>query len=898
MAVPLVDDYKGCKLLLTSRSQDILQKNDTHKNFALQLLDGEESWRLFEATVGEDKDDEVRTIATQVAQKCLGFPVLIVTIAKSLKDKGLHYWRDTLNNLEKVDNKDVQETLILALKFNLNRLEDEVKKVFFLCGVHGTFIPISDLLKYAIGLGIFKHVDTIEGARNKLHRIIDDLKASCLLVDDDARSGVIKMHNSVREGAVLIASKFVFTKCNLKLQDWPRKDIPERCTHIILKRCYIQKLPERLEFPHLTFLHINSMDNQTLEIPDIFFEGVQNLEALDLTGMIMSLLPTSLRHLTKLKMLCLDFCSLKDMTGIGALINLEILTLIYSSMEEFPSEIEQLTRLRMLDLSNSSTTIKTTLPNILYKLTKIEELYMGNAIIKWEVESSSEQKTNASLPKLSHLICLTTLEIQVSEARLLPKDIPFDKLERYKIVIGDKWEWSNNKETLRLLKVNLDTSIRGEGGIKTLIERAEDLYLDNISGISNVLFELNGEGFPSLKHLLIQNNGEVQHIINSMKRNQTQALFPKLEALILQNLNNLVKICHGPIRNDSFGQLKLVKVESCDQLICLFSVSVIKAFSHLVEIEVSECNSMTKIVSLENAESGKIIDDNIEFLSLRSLTLQHLPATYNFYSHELTSLPRTKQSSLQPGTLTPFFSAKVKFSNLETLKLSSVNLKTIWDDKTPCLMENLANLTVEDCCGLKYLFSSSIIGRLSNLKQLEISKCDTMEKIVAIDENYGGATTQVLFPKLEAIIIKDMQNLKMIWQPILASNSLACFKTLEVKNCEKIEKIFPNYMNGALANLETLKVEGCMSVEEIFQLDVDAGNTTRLKDITLLQLPQLKQIWSKGSQSSLHLENLQVVRVEDCGDLEYLFPFSIPMNLPLLEQITIKRAKRMKEIVS
>ncbi|XP_028780993.1 uncharacterized protein LOC114737244 [Neltuma alba] len=565
-------------------------------------------------------------------------------------------------------------------------------------------------------------------------------------------------------------------------------------------------------------------------------------------------------------------------------------------MEEFPSEIEQLTGLRMLDLSNSR--IKTTLPNILCKLTKIEELYMGHAIINWEVESSSEKKTNASLSKLSHLICLTTLEIQVSEAWLLPKDIPFDKLERYKIVIGDKWEWLNNKETLRLLKVKLDTSIRGERGIKTLIERVEDLYLDKISGISNVLFELNGEGFPLLKHLHIQNNGEIQHITNSMKRNQTQALFPKLETLILQNLNNLVKICRGPVRNNSFGQLKFVKVKSCDQLICPFSVSVVQAFSHLVEIEVSECNSMTNIVSLENAESGKIIDDNIEFVSLHSLTLKHLPIIYNFYSHELMSLLRTKQGSLQANTPTAFFSAKVKFSNLKTLKLSSVNLKTIWDDKTPCLMENLANLTVEDCSGLKYLFPSSMIGKLSNLKQLGISKCDTMEKIVAIDEKYGVAPAQVLFPKLEAIIIKDMQNLKMIWQPILASNSLACFKTLEVKNCEKIDKIFPNYMNGALATLEKLKVQGCMSVEEIFQLDVDADDTTQLKYITLLRLPQLKQIWSKGSQSSLRFKNLKVVRVEDCDDLEYLFPFSITMNLPLLEQITIMQAKRIKEIVS
>ncbi|XP_028775902.1 uncharacterized protein LOC114732734 [Neltuma alba] len=891
VGVPQKDDYKGCKLLLTSTSQDILQQNETQKNFCLQLLNGEESWSLFETMVGDVvKDTNFQIVATQVVERCGGLPVLIVTNAKALKyNKDIHFWKDTLNNLKR-DN-----SMLSSLEFNLNRLEDEAKKVFLLCGVHGTSILFNDLLKYAIGLGIFKCINTIEDARIRLYRIIGELKASCLLVDDDARAGMIEMHNSFRGVANSIASTYVFSKSNAKLQDWPKKGILESCTQIILQRCCIQKLPERLDCPRLTFLLINSRDNRTLEIPDSFFEGMRKLEALDLTGIIMSSLPISLLSLTKLKTLCLDSCSLKDMTGIGALKKLEILSLVHSSIEEFPSEIKRLTKLRMLDLSKSG--IGATLPNILCKLAKIEELYIGNATVNWEVESSSKQKRNASLTKLSNLTGLTALEIQVREAWLLPKDIPFDNLERYKVIIGDIWEWSSNRNISRLLKVKLDTSIHWERGIKTLIKKVDDLYLDRVSGISNVLFELNGEGFPLLKHFHIQNNDEIQHIIDSVGRNRTHILFPKLETLVLHNLSNLVKICNGPIRDNFFAELKVVKVKSCHQLIYLFSISMVKAFSQLVEIEVSECSTMKNIVLVESEDGGKTIDDKIDFLPLRSLTLQHLPAIDDFFSL------RTEQNSLSADTPTPFFSAKVKLSKLETLKLSTLHLKKIWDDNqssAPYLFQNLANLTVEDCSGLKCLFSSSMVGRLSNLKQLEISKCDMMEEIIATEEINGVPLEEVLFPKLEAIIIKDMQNLKMIWHPVLASNSLTCFKKLEVKNCEKIEKIFPEYMNRAFAILETLKVEGCMSVKEIFQLGVNADDTTQLKYITLLRLPELKQIWSRGSQSStLCFKNLQVVRVEDCGDLEYLFPFSIAMtNLPLLEQIIIKRAKMIKEIVS
>ncbi|KAK4270257.1 hypothetical protein QN277_023316 [Acacia crassicarpa] len=250
---------------------------------------------------------------------------------------------------------------------------------------------------------------------------------------------------------------------------------------------------------------------------------------------------------------------------------------------------------------------------------------------------------------------------------------------------------------------------------------------------------------------------------------------------------------------------------------------MVKAFSQLVEIEVSECSSMKKIMSIESADSGKTFEEEIEFLPLRSLTLQNLPTIDYFCSHESMSSLGTMENLLTANVSTPFFSAKVKFSNLETLKLSSVNLKKIWDDSSaPYLVHNLTNLTVEDCSGLKYLFSSSMLGSLLNLKQLEISKCDMMEEIIATEEINGVAVGEVLFPKLEAIIMKDMRSLKTIWHLNLSSNSLACLKTLEVKNCEKIEKIFPEYMNGAFATLETLKVEDCMSVQEIFQVGDNA----------------------------------------------------------------------------
>ncbi|XP_028783525.1 uncharacterized protein LOC114739614 [Neltuma alba] len=847
------ETYQGCKLLLTSRRLDILQKNETQSNFHIKALDNAESWTLFKDMVGDAIEDaDLQNIATQVVERCAGLPVMIVSIAKSLKfNKNIHYWKDALNNLKRVDNEDKDGIVFSAFKFTYNRLEDdEMKKVFLLCGAYGPSMWVSYLLKLLFGLGVLKHIDTIKDARNRLHKIIDDLKASCLLIENDAnKTDRITMHDIVCETAVSIArkSEHVFALRNDNMQDWPSKIFLERCTQIILRNCFIQELPQKLDCPNLKFFLLTFRKGCTLEIPDSFFEGMGNLEALDLTGLIIPSLPISLLSLTKLKTLCLDQCTMKNMAGIGDLTNLEILSFWGSYMVEFPSEIGQLTRIKMLELTKSR--IKIIPPNTLSKLTKIEELYMGNALVKWGEESSAEQNKSACLAELGCLTSLTALEIQIPEAWMLSRDMMFENLERYKIVIGDKWEWSRNKSTSRLLKLKLGTSIHLEHGIKALIKQVEDLYLDEVNGISDVLFDLNAEGFPLLKYLHIQNNDQVQHIINITEGNETHVLFPKLETLVLHNLHNLVKICHGPLPVNSFGKLTVIKVKSCDQLVYLFSVIMVKALSQLVELQVLECSSMKRIVLIENVDSGLISDEKIEFHSLCSLSLCHLPVIHDFCSNELTSFMTA--TSLFNGTKRP-----------------------------------------------QAFILIFVVGSLSKLKHLEISKCDMMEEIIAPD---SLATQEVRFTKLETMVVKDMESLKKVWH-----SQFDRLKSLEVSNCGKLANIFPSDLQGTFGSLETLKVSDCGSVEEIFELaskeirneDETTAQVSQLKKLHLLGLPKLKHIWSRDAQANLRFHNLQLVRVEDCENLEYLFPFSIAMQATQLEHIIIKYSGRMKHIVS
>uniref|UniRef100_A0A7N2R0K2 Disease resistance protein At4g27190-like leucine-rich repeats domain-containing protein n=1 Tax=Quercus lobata TaxID=97700 RepID=A0A7N2R0K2_QUELO len=331
-----------------------------------------------------------------------------------------------------------------------------------------------------------------------------------------------------------------------------------------------------------------------------------------------------------LETLRLDQCVLEDIAMIGELRNLENLSLLHSKVEQLPRETGLLTRLRILNLSNC-TKLKVIPPNVLSCLIQLEELYFGNSFSQWEVEGLNNER--ASLAELKHLSRLTTLEVHIPDANMLPKDLLFEKLQRYKIFVGDVWDWSDKHENSRALKLKLNTSFHLERGIKMLLNGIENLCLDELKGVKSVIYELDMTGFQQLKHLHVQNNVEIKYIINSRGMVISDVVFPVLEILSLKNMINLEEICHGQIPSASFRNLSIMKVEHCEKLKFIFSSTIAKGLPQLQELVIKECSIMGAIIIKE----GEIEDrDMILFPQLRLLELHQLP--------KLVSLLNTQKS--------------------------------------------------------------------------------------------------------------------------------------------------------------------------------------------------------------------------------------------------------------
>ncbi|KAF2294532.1 hypothetical protein GH714_012311 [Hevea brasiliensis] len=260
---------------------------------------------------------------------------------------------------------------------------------------------------------------------------------------------------------------FIGTRSGSELMKWPNKD----SARISLPYCDIEHLPEGWECPKAELLLLFT-EVLSLGIPDLFFKGIRNLEVVDFTGMRFVSLPSSLAFLSNLHTLCLHRCQLDDIAIIGDLKQLRVLSFANSYIVELPRQIEELTRLKLLDVSDCSK-LKMIPASALSKLSQLEALYMSNSFDQWEADGIRNQG-NASLAELEYLSHLMTLEIQILDAKILPKRLFSNGLQSYRILIGYGWDWNGNYETSRMLKLKLKTSIHSEYGVKVLLRETED----------------------------------------------------------------------------------------------------------------------------------------------------------------------------------------------------------------------------------------------------------------------------------------------------------------------------------------------------------------------------------------------------------------------------------------
>ncbi|KAL6285136.1 hypothetical protein ACE6H2_009526 [Prunus campanulata] len=859
-----------CKILLTSR--DLVSEMRTQKVFRLEVLEEEESWSLFEKMAGDVvKDERIQNVATQVAKKCGGLPVLVVAVASALRScSTLEVWNDALRRFKSFDKEDLKDKAYLAIEWSYNQLNaEELKPLFLLCGIIAGVscsIFFSDLLKYAMGLSLVKNVDTVENARNALHSLAKKLKYSCLLLDIDDDDGRVRMHELVRDVAIWIASKDKHTFSRAygdEVKEWPNRDFLKKCSAISLKSCKIPRLPEvPWVCPKLRFFVLES-DNvdDSLEIPGNYFEGMNELKVLDVTKLRIPSLPPSLQSLTNLQTLCLDQCVLGDIALVGQLTNLKILSLIHSEVKELPKEIGQLTRLQLLDLTNCSELVMIS-PGVISSLTSLEDLRMGS-FKEWE-GGLIDVRSNASVSELKQLRQLTALVIHIPDAKLLPANMFSDtELQRYTILVGDCWQYPYYYETpSNMLKLKLTTNSQFDQGIKLLLERCEHLDLDGIEAANIISNILASDGRKQLKNLHVQNNDEVTAVINSSHA------FPNLESLSLDNLVNLETVCCGQLIAQPFQKLRYLTLRNLPKLIGLSS----KGSTSVVSTEAEE-------IILENEIGGPTIlfmNGEVLMPNLTRLILHQCDGLRFLFSFSMAT-------SLVQLTYLQIASCQIMEEILTNIGSSEENTDNIFPKLKHLQLQHLPSLT-RFCSGSYVEFPSLELLHLEDCSELGVFIFQSKSENVTVgrqteetDVQYFLLDEKVGFPRLESLMIYDMPKLRTMWHHQLAPDSFRKLKKVEVLRCHSLINIFAPSMMGRLNALDTLKIRQCKSLQVVFEQTYDTS-TTQLR--------------------TFECPNMDYVVMDSCGSLKNVFPASVAKGLQQLKVLIVWKCGILGEIVA
>ncbi|XP_039173477.1 uncharacterized protein LOC120286448 [Eucalyptus grandis] len=870
VGIPCGHDNKviGCKLLLTSRFQDVLRREmGCDRDFHLKELRDEEAKRLFESMVGDKvHDDPFKSLVDEAIHKCAGLPFLIISMAIIFKDAEFYEWKDVLTQIEKSTDIGISESINKTLQLSYDRFKgkdgEEVKSLLRLCVVYGVSKPsLENLVRYSAGLRLFREDSSMEEIRNRLNTLIQKLKAASLLLEDNEDVDGFKIHDLVRGFIASVASRdnplLVLKENDNSVIELP-KDKLRSCTAVCFPYVDMKELPEELDCAEMR-IFLLFMNNESLKVPNSYFNSMKKLMVLHLSHVCLTCSPSPFQLLENLHTLCLDGCLLEDVAMIGKLKGLHILSFVNSKIQRLPKEIGQLVELRLLDLSHCPL-LKIIEPGVLGNLMKLEELYMENSFDRWN--AMEQTPTNAMLIELNNMKNLYTLHVSILDPSALPEDLNVKKLTKYKIHIGDVACWQRHKGSSILdLKLDPTNDILQKRYIRTLLGKTDNLFLDGLNGIEQSICVLSQEAFPNIKHLHVQSSPSIHYVLQS----PSHADFKMLESLILMNLINLEKICNNHISSNSFSALKLVEVRSCNKIEVLFPLSLLRELPRLEEIQVINCHLMREIVEVDDC--GKV-----ELCNLHVLILYNLPNIKKFFTPGTAAL--SSASKDQVGTQVAFFNGQqVAFPSLETLEIGCMdNFEIIWDNQVAAdSFHKLKSLEVWSCNKLLNIVPSCILGWLKSLESLEVGSCDLLEvvfKLHPLDPLDGHPIVDL---PLRRLVLNRLPELKCIWDNEQHSQvKFQYLRFVTVFRCKSLTSLFPASVVVHLTQLEELEIDECGIVELIKKEDrgVPRFVFPKLTSLKLQYLTELRCIYI-GKYVS-HWPALKTLEMCGCDKVEIL----------------------------
>ncbi|KAL3729538.1 hypothetical protein ACJRO7_026634 [Eucalyptus globulus] len=890
VGIPLGDESRNCKLLLTSRDKSVLeQKLHAEQTFRLEGLSDKEACMLFAKIVGDKLKDNEELIlkAVQVVMKLAGLPLLITSVASTLKCSDVSTWE---NMIIKIEDPNIER----MVKWSYDHLESEDAKCLFkLCGLIGGTIKVEGLLGIGIGLGLFEGFNnTVQDSRNRLNKLLDKLRSTCLLLDGGDDKENVTIHDLYGEVAVSTTFSGQHSlMMNSNYGSWPKEKL-EKCWAIRQVDVGRDKLAElmRCVFPELKILMLSQPENwkgrpahrhDQEDCCRLDFTYMKELRVLYLRTMHITTLPSSMEILGNLCSLYLDHCKVGDVANLGKLKALQILSFVGSKISRLPKDIGELTNLRSLNLSDCYS-LKVIEPGALKGLINLEELHMKGSFDQW---MGKDKLCNVGLAELKSLRKIASLEISIRDPTILEDvDLPFGNLSKFWIEIGIvciTYDLKGNVvgrefEGSRTMKLNLEgcDSILSEKWIQQILQKTQYLYLCELSGFKKSAHELCTQGFREVKYLKIEDSPSIKYIANSFQGLPLTA-FKKLESLFLENLINLEKIYHGPIEPECFSKLKVVSVKHCDRLKYLWYLSDIRRLVHLEEIEVCKCNSLQSIVTHDAGEDIVSTNNNVDLPNVHRLILRELP--------NMTSFCSKAERTLEDSPI------QVSLPHLESLVMVGLpGLEKILYGEPSIKYNGLKSLKIEESKSTLSIPKDWIL-KLPNLESMEIAGSPSLEVVFDLEELKVTGEVEIL-SWLSTLELSKLPNLRCMWKQDVRLQGISIFRNLKKLSISNtgLSFLFPVSMTKYLREIRDIEVKDCPNMKAVI-VD-EEGRNEEMDDIIefpLLERLSIRRCPIEKFFSYSHGKQELITTTSDSQDTYFDFFIDQKISLPSLEKLIL-----------
>ncbi|XP_037486838.1 disease resistance protein RPM1-like [Triticum dicoccoides] len=612
----LVDDGKGSRIIITTRSQDVASLAASTRIIMLEPLPQQEAWSLFcNTTFREDANGEcphhLEHWALKILGRCCGLPLAIVSVGNllALKDRTEFAWKNVHDSLDWNESsvRGIGQVSSI-LNLSIDDLPYYLKRCLLYCSIYPEdfLIKRKILIRLWIAEGYFeeKGQGTMEEiADDYLHQLVQRSLLQVTLKNEFGRAKRLCIHDLIRDLILQRSAKegfTVFSKCQ------PTLESSKKIRHLILDRWASDHRP----VPKMTLLR--SFSAFKSDVDSSVLSGFRLLTVLNLWFVQIDKLPSSLTKLLNLRYLGIRSTLIEELPqDLGQLHNLQTLDTKWSRVQRLPPSIRKLDNLRHLivfrrrsaDFRSPFPGTAIEFPDGLQNLTCLQTLKYIEA----------DEKMVKSLKSLKHMKSLELSGVHESNLIHLPSSIStmsgllcLGIVSRDANVILDLEPFY--PPPLKLQRLSL-TGMLAKGKLPSWFG-----HLDNLMQLRLCSSELRGDSIglisslPRLLHLTLK-NAYTDKILTF-----PEGSFPVLKKLSLHEMPNLSHVEFG---KGSLVHLNVLILGRCDEL-----TAIPQGIENLTELNNLELFEMPSEI-IQKIQDGETLEGNYED-SQRTTTVKNI----------------------------------------------------------------------------------------------------------------------------------------------------------------------------------------------------------------------------------------------------------------------------------